>query len=197
MSDILKTLASVVGSIAPTLATMLGGPLAGTAVTALESAFDLAPGSGADAITKVAQTGAMTPEIITAVRAADQKHAEIIGQQGIDLAKLNADHAAAFAQVNVQDRESARQRQMTLKDQTPARLAYMMIGGFFAICIGQLVAFMGFPDAVAKMPPAAWAIVGNISGYLAAEAKAATSFYFGDTQASKTKTDALVDIAKA
>src|SRR6185295_15133686 len=68
---------TAISSIAPTLATMLGGPLAGTAVTALESALGLAPGSGADGVTAAVATG-MTPETIAAVRAADQKHLEII-----------------------------------------------------------------------------------------------------------------------
>ena len=95
----LKALATAIGSFAPTLATMLGGPLAGTAVTALESAFGLAPGAGADAITQVVQGGGMTPDIIAKVREADQKHAEVMGQQGIDLAKLNADHAEAFFRI--------------------------------------------------------------------------------------------------
>ena len=46
-------LKAALGSIAPTLATMLGGPLAGTAVTALEGALGLAPGAGTDEVTKV------------------------------------------------------------------------------------------------------------------------------------------------
>ena len=101
-------LKSALASIAPTLATMMGGPLLGTAVTALESAFNLAPGSGVDAITKVVQTGGMTPDIIAAVRAADQKHAEIMGQQGIDLAKMNLDFESAQTKVVIEDRIDAR-----------------------------------------------------------------------------------------
>jgi hypothetical protein len=100
MNDTFKSLATMLASAAPTLATMLGGPFAGAAVTALEGAFGLQPGTGADAITKVVQTGGMTPEIMAAVRAADQKHAEVLGQQGIDLAKLNSDHEQAMAQAD-------------------------------------------------------------------------------------------------
>ena len=61
--DLVKSLES----IAPTLATMLGGPMIGGAVTALESAFGLTPGAGTDGITQVIQGGGMTPEIISAV----------------------------------------------------------------------------------------------------------------------------------
>jgi hypothetical protein len=170
---------------------MLGGPLAGAAVTALEGAFGLSPGSGADAITKVVQSGGMTPEIMAAVRAADQKHAEVMGQQGIDLAKLNADHEAAMSSLVVDDRKDARKREADVKDRTPAHLAYMIIGGFFAVATAQLIALMGWPDVAAKIPPQGWVIIGNISGYLAAEAKAAASYYFGTTQDSGRKTELI------
>lgn len=191
MNDTFKTLATALGSVAPTLATMLGGPLAGAAVSALEGAFNLSPGSGADAITKVVQSGGMTPETIAAVRAADQKHAEVIGQQGIDLAKLNADHAASMEATAASDRASARSREVAVKDSTPARLAYMIIGGFFGIALAQLVALMGWPEVAAKIPAQGWVIIGNISGYLAAEAKAAASYYFGTTQGSMEKNQLL------
>lgn len=184
-------LKAAIGSIAPTLATMLGGPLAGTAVSAIAAAFGLAPTAGQGDITQVIQNGAMTPETIAAVRAADQKHAEILGQQGLDLQKLNADYQTAMAEVEVKDRDSARRREMDVKDNTPAHLAYMIIGGFFAVSIAQLVALMGFGEIAAKIPPQGWLLIGNISGYLAAEAKAAASYYFGTTQGSDKKTDLL------
>ena len=111
MNPVLKTLAGAVAGFAPTLATMLLGPMAGMAVTALESAFGLKSGAGPQAITDVIAAGSMTPDTLAAVRAADQKHAEIMGQQGIDLAKLNADREQAFAQVDAADRDSARQMQ--------------------------------------------------------------------------------------
>ena len=63
MSFDLKT---AIGSIAPTLATMLSGPLAGAAVSALVGAFGLGPSAGADDITKVMQGGTMTPETVAA-----------------------------------------------------------------------------------------------------------------------------------
>ena len=102
MSFDLKT---ALGSIAPTLAMMLGGPLAGTAVSGLLAAFgiDSTGDQGKDvaAITKVVQGGAMTPDIIAAVRKADQDHAEKMGQQGIDLQRIAADHDKAILQGQV------------------------------------------------------------------------------------------------
>jgi len=178
---------SVISSIAPTLGTMLLGPMAGSAITALEGAFGLAPGSGADAITKVIQDGKMTPEIISSVRAADQKHAETMKSLDIDLVKLNASHEENIAGIDAASADSARKRQEILKDSTPTKLAYMIIGGFFAVSVAQLVALMGYPDLVAKIPPQGWLLIGNISGYLMAEAKQAAAYFFGSTTGSKAK----------
>ncbi len=184
-------LTSVLETIAPTLATMLGSPLAGTAVTALESAFGLAQGAGVDGITKVVQSGNMTPDIIAAVRATDQKHAELMKQMGVDLTKMQLAHEEAMSAEVEQDRNSARQREEVVKDKTPSHLAYMIIGGFFIMSIAQVVALMGFGDLVAKVPKEGWVLIGNLSGYLAAEAKAASQYYFGETAGSSRKTEII------
>src|SRR6267154_2046678 len=153
-----KQLATSIGSFAPTLATMLGGPLAGTAVSALEQALGLKQGAGPEAITQVVQAGALTPDQVVAIRAADQKHAEVIGQQGIDLAKLNADHEEAFEKISAADRASARQREIATKDMTPKILAYLIIGFTFAL-EGALI-FHGAPKDIDGV------ILGRVLGTL-------------------------------
>lgn len=119
-------------SIAPTLATMLGGPLAGTAITALEGTFGLSPGTGADGVTAAAAAG-MTPEIVAAVRAADQKHLEVMQQQGIDLDKLNDDFTTALASTDAADRASARAMQVSTKSYTVPGLAWLVVAGFILV----------------------------------------------------------------
>ena len=175
-------LKSVLTSVAPTLATMLGGPLAGTAVTALEGAFGLNAGAGQDAITQVVQSGNMTPDIIAKVRAADQAHAEAMQQQGIDLAKLNAAHQEALAATDAADRDSARKREETVKDWTPAALAAGITLGFFGI-----LAFL-----LQAQPPAGSRDVLNIMlGSLGTAWVSVVAYYFGSSAGSDRKTELL------
>lgn len=183
----LKTLAGIVSSIAPTLATMLGGPLAGTAVSALESAFGLNPGAGPDAIMAVAQSGAMTPEIIAAVRAADQRHAEVIGQQGIDLAKLNADHDTAFAQMEVSDRADARAMQVKQHSPWPGILTAMTT----VILASAIVA--RFAGVEISQDPT----IANLIGSLTTGWMACVMYWVGSTRQSANNQNALAAIAKA
>jgi len=178
-------LKSVIASIAPTLATMLGGPLAGVAVTALEGAFGLKPGAGTDGITQVLQTGAMTPDTIAAVRAADQKHAEIMAQQGIDVQKLNAAHDEAVTKAFVDDRSSARSMQVAVKSVIPAVFGSAIIMGTLCAAGAILTGHVAMGDTTTAT------MVGTVIGYLFGEAKAVLAFYFGDTQGSARKTELL------
>lgn len=180
-----STLAKAVAGFAPTLATMLGGPLAGTAVSALEGALGLQKGSGPDAITQVLQTGAMTPETMAAVRAADQKHAEIIGQQGIDLAKLNAAHTEAFASVDAADVASARQRQIAVRDATTPALAWVVVGSAAALGAAAVT------GSITKDPSQA-TLVGTVVGYMFSEAKQVLAYYFGSSRGSQAKDQLLL-----
>ena len=187
-------LKSALASIAPTLATMMGGPLLGTAVTALESAFNLAPGSGVDAITKVVQTGGMTPDIIAAVRAADQKHAEIMGQQGIDLAKMNLDFESAQTKVVIEDRIDARKSNAGRKevwDIAVVILATFAVLMAFVLYGCWMILQGGISIKDVSVVAAISGLVGSVVGYVAANAQTVVNFIYGGSLGSEKKTDAL------
>lgn len=199
MNDTLKALSGVLTSVAPTLATMLLGPMGGAAVTALEAAFNLQPGSGAESITKVVQAGGMTPDIMASVRAADQKHAEIMGQQGIDLAKLNADHEAAMAVSVVDDRKDARKNNST-------RDAAWWIASLILVTFAAMMAAVlygcwqllqgGITIKDVSTVAAISGLVGSVVGYVAANAQTVVNFIYGGSLGSEKKSDAMADAVR-
>lgn len=105
-------------------------------------------------------------------------------------------HEERTYEEEVKDRTSARQREVDTKDTTVAKLAWTLIGGFLAVSAAQIAAVMWWPDLVAKIPAQGWLLIGNISGYLANEAKQAAAYYFGSSSGSKSKDDTLSEIAK-
>jgi hypothetical protein len=191
MNETIKTLLT---TVAPTLATMLAGPLAGTAITALEACFGLQPGAGAEGITKVVQAGGMTPDVMASIRAADQKHAEIVAQQGIDLEKLNKDHEQAMAGLEVDDRKDARKNNSS-RDAV-WWIAVFILGTFAAImgavlygCWQLLQGGITIKDV--SVVAAISGLVGAVVGYVAANAQTVVNFIFGGSLGSEKKSDAM------
>lgn len=178
-TDMLKTFA---GTVAPTLASAVGGPLAGMAVTAIAGALGCKPNSTA----LTAAMAVATPDQLLALKQADADFAEKMKQLGIDEEKLSFDDTA-----------SARAMQVATKDPTAGRLAWTIIGGFLFISLAQIAGVVFASDAVAKVPPQGWLLIGNVSGFLANEAKQAATFYFGSTAGSQAKDATIADIAKS
>lgn len=185
---------SILSSIAPTAVTLLAGPYAGLAMPFVTKALGLDTSSAkspTDAVAMVQKT--LTENQLTGDQILALKQAET------DLQKHLADNDIEIDKLTAADVADARKRETDLakagaKDGTPATLAYIIIGGFFVVCIAQMVALMGWPDQVTKIPAQAWVIIGNISGYLASEAKQAAAYYFGSTIGSKDK-DVTIDKA--
>lgn len=180
-------LKTAITSIAPTLATMLGGPLAGTAVTALEGALGLTSGTGVDGVTAAIAAG-MTPEQISAVSAADQHHLEVMGQQGIDLAKLNMDFQQAQDVAVTADRDSARKMQIANHSPMPAILTTVLTLGFFAVLIARMYRVL---------PNAGDPIVDQMIGTLLAVWAASVAYWVGTTRGSAAKDATIQTQAKA
>jgi len=173
-------LKTAIASVAPTLATMLLGPLAGTATAALCEVFGLEPGATPEQVAQAAQTK-MTPEVVAALRVADLKHAEVMGQQDIDLEKLNKDFDLASETVAAGDRDSARKREAVVGDGTTRNLAYLIVGAGIAMIAATLAGFTKAESVLA----------GTLIGYAVGEMKAVTQYYFGTSSSSRQKDDRI------
>lgn len=187
-------LKSALISFAPTLAAMLGGPLAGGAVATLESALGLTPGAGTDAVSKVLQTGAMTPEQMSAIRKSDQEHEEKLQAMGIDLVKVNQAHEEAIALATIDDRKDA--RKLNSGNVGTWRIAYVVLFTFATIMAGVLwgcwlLLSTGLGTKDVAVVAAVAGLVGSIVGYVAANAQTVINFIFGGSLGSEKKTDAM------
>lgn len=161
---------SLVGSLAPTIATALGGPLAGAGVRALSKALLGKEGGTEDEVAAALQTA--SPEVLAGIRKADQDFEAELGRQGIDLAKINAD-----------DRNSARNREIQTGDVwTPRILAALVIAGAFA---GEGYAITHI------VPEGAQMIVGRVLGTLDAALMCVLYYYFGSSAGSAAKNNII------
>ncbi len=150
-------------TVAPAIATAFGGPLAGTAVRIV--AQTLVGDADAPAEQVVAALQGATPEQLKALKDADNAFKEKMAGYGIELARL--------AEV---DTDSARKRQIELKDNTPAVLAYILTLGFFGLL--ALMAFVGFP-------PANEAVLNTMTGSLGTVWLVAMHFFYGSNMTSR------------
>lgn len=158
----------VLSKVAPTLATAVGGPLAGVATTSIMGALGLSPGTPPEAVAS-AVAGA-TPDQLLALKKADDDFAVSMKQLGVDTKKLDVD-----------DRASARNREIVVKDRNPAIMGYILLIGSM---IAAGIVLMGYvPDTSLQ--------AGVVLGYLFSESKQVLSYYFGSSSSSDEKTNMI------
>lgn len=137
---------------------------------------DFFGGSVLGGIKDLIQTFKLPPE---QALAADMKVKEL--EHAIKVKALDLD---------VEDRKSARMREIQVKDKTVSTLAYIIVGSFVAVSVFMISHPYIFPGT--KMEPEQLGMVGTIVGYLAAKAEQVASYYFGSSASSDKKTDAMV-----
>lgn len=162
---------SVISSIAPTVAAALRGPLAGLAVDAVGNALgwtDATKEKIEDAFSK----GQMTGDQIMALKQAE-----------IALLAQEKELGFKFAELEFKDRDSARQREANVKDNTNKILAYAVVGAFLAVVGGTLAGWAKVDSVLA----------GSLIGYLSAKAEQVLAYYFGSTAGSVAKSKLLAN----
>jgi hypothetical protein len=166
----MSKIGGLLGQIAPTIATAIGGPVAGMAVKALAGALGLTQDASADDI----QTAMMnaTPEQLAAIKKVDADFKVQMKELDIDLERIAAG-----------DRDSARNMQMHTNDWIPRAMAIMVTFGFFGILTWLLTK---------GVPPTGSETLIYMLGALGTAWTGIVQFYFGSSAGSKAKTDALV-----
>jgi len=160
---------SILGSIAPTLATALGGPLAGMAVGAISKAV-LGKADGTEnEIAEVLASG--DPSILAKIKQVDADFK-------VQMKKLDIDLEAMAAA----DRDSARKREVETKDPTTKRLAYLYTFMYFL----ALWASWKFP-----IPPEMKDVLLPLIGVLTAAQLQILNYYFGTSSSSARKTELM------
>ena len=169
----------IVGSVAPTLATALGGPLAGVAVKTLAGQL-----LGKESATEDEVAQAITsadPQTLIRLKEIEHEFKKFIANAGVDLERIAAE-----------DRNSARNREVQAHDSwTPRVLATVVVGGFLWSVYAVLSGYVK-----QLQDPMMATLVGTMIGYVSAKADQIISYYFGSSASSKAKDDTLATIAK-
>lgn len=155
---------SLIGTVAPTLATALGGPLAGMAVKAVGDALGLDKPTE-EAISATLQGAG--PETLLKLKQADQDFAVKMKDLDIKLEDINA-----------RDRDSARGMQKETKSKIPGALAAIITLGFFGILVGLMGGWLKTGDSNELL---------ILLGALATSWGAVVNFYYGSSAGSEAK----------
>jgi hypothetical protein len=151
--------------IAPTIATALGGPLAGLAVDAVSKAVGIDPKDVQNTI----QEGKLTADQIAAVKQAEIAMAAKAQELGLDFEKLAVD-----------DRKSARDLQAKTQSWIPGAMAVIVTIGFFGILIGMMMETFKTSEPLMLM-----------LGSLGTAWTGIVAFYFGSSAGSQKKDELL------
>jgi hypothetical protein len=157
---------SLVGTVAPTLATALGGPLAGVAAAAISDAL-LGKPNGSEA------------EIATALTAGGTDALLKLKQAEADFTVKMRELDIEVERIHQMDRASAREREAKTSDSfTPRMLAILVTSGFFGV--------LGYLLVVGK--PADGDALLIMLGTLGGAWTAVVAYYFGSSAGSAQKT---------
>ncbi len=158
--------------IAPTIATALGGPLAGMAVSAISKAV----GVDEDKVQDMISSNKLNADQVAQLKMAE-----------IELSRQAQELGLNFEKLAVDDRKSAREMQATTRSWVPPLLAAVVTFGFFAILGGMMFGKMSVADNTA---------LTMMLGSLGTAWTGIIAYYFGSSAGSQAKTDLLSKTTK-
>lgn len=166
----MESLLNLVRTVAPSIASAVGGPLAGMATRAISEALLGKPDGSEQELTEAAARA--TPEQLLALKQAEQDFAVKMRELDIDLERIASE-----------DRSSARNREVATRDWTPRVLAGLVTGGYFGVLFYMLrngLPQHGGSEAMLVMLGTLGTAWGGIMAY-----------YFGSSAGSKAKDEAM------
>jgi hypothetical protein len=165
-----------VGKFAPWVATALGGPLAGSGVKVLCDALGLDPNTTKpEDIDKLFKQGQLTGEQLVALKKAEHDFQ-------IQMQTLNINSIQELERIASNDRDSARKREMAVRDWTPQILAYGVTIGFFGVLSYMLHKVV---------PEGSKDVLNVMLGSLGTSWVSVINYYFGSSAGSDRKTDII------
>lgn len=154
-------------SLAPTVASALGGPLAGMAVGAITEAL----GGDGEKAKDILTSGQLKSEDVAAIKQAE-----------INLKLKEKELGLSFAKLEAEDRANARGMLIAIRSRIPATLSIMVTVGYFGILIGMMLGWLMVSDSQALL---------IMLGSLGTAWGMVMSFWFGTTSNSTTKTEII------
>jgi len=165
----------IVGSVAPALATALGGPLAGMATAAISKELLGKPDASPEELEQALFTSG--PEVLVKLRELDRQFEAEMRKLDIDLAALE-----------VKDRASAR-RMFSVNVWPQVTLSALFVGGYFAVLYALFDQVRS--GALAEVPSWVLGLSTTLLGVLTGEVPRIMAFWFGSSLGSKEKTRVL------
>jgi hypothetical protein len=158
--------------VAPTIATALGGPLAGLAVTAIAKVI----GVDEKDVQNTIDSGKMSADQIAQIKLAEIEFQKQAQELGLNFEKLATD-----------DRKSSREMQIATKSWVPSVLSMLVTVGFFGILIWLMV----HPADTANTP------LMIMLGSLGTAWTGIIAFYFGSSAGNSRKDEMLFNSVPA
>lgn len=165
---------NTLATVAPGIATALGGPLAGLAVNMVSSVLTGKTDTSEGELVGLIASG--NPDVLLKLKQAEQDFQVKLKELDISLEKLHAD-----------DRASARQREIAVKDKTPSLLAFVAFAGFFGILAAMMIY---------DMPTSSRDLLLIMVGALGAMVTSVINYYFGSSAGSASKSVAMEKMIK-
>jgi hypothetical protein len=165
----------IVGTVAPTIATALGGPLAGVAVKTLATQL-------------LGKPDATEADVEAAVIGADPQTLLKLKEIEVEFKKFVVDSGIKLVQIDAEDRANAREREVKTGDSwTPRVLAALVVVGWLAV---QWFMLHNIVDQSMRE------LVARVLGTLDSALMLVLSYYFGSSASGKAKDETISSIAK-